>query len=431
MSVWAVLGAQWGDEGKGKVVDFLAGRAKLVIRYQGGDNAGHTVINEFGNFGMHLIPSGIFNPKAYSLIGTGTVVNPVSLLKEMEQVRDAKVPMDKLIISNRAHLVMPYHVALDKAEEKYRAAISGKEKIGTTLRGIGPAYADKIARWGIQCGEILDWNQFTRRVKINLERANRILNHVYDEPELDYDEMMAAFEPACRAIAPFIADSYPLIRKALDENWDMILEGQLGVMRDVDWGTYPFVTSSNPIAGGACAGAGIPPQRIDQVIGVVKAYSTSVGEGPMPTELTDETGKMLRDLGGEYGVTTGRARRCGWIDLVALKFAAQLSGFSSIAITKLDVLDSFKEIKLCVAYDVTNPDGTKYRSDSVPASYLLAKAEPVYITMPGWQSSTTDAKKMEDLPREAREYLRKIEETIGTKIKLVSVGARREQTIFI
>jgi len=429
--VWVILGAQWGDEGKGKVVDYLADKAKLVIRYQGGDNAGHTVINQYGKFGMHLIPSGIFNPSAYSLIGTGTVVNPISLLKEMDQVRAANVPLDKLMISDRAHLVLPYHVALDKAEEKYRASLSGKEKIGTTLRGIGPAYADKSARWGIQCGEMLDWAHFERRLKTNLDRANRMLEHVYGEPVLDYGEMMVALEPACRAIAPFITDSFSLMRKALDENWDMILEGQLGAMRDLDWGTYPFVTSSNPIAGGACSGAGIPPSKIDQVVGVVKAYSTSVGEGPMPTELQDETGKMLRDIGGEYGVTTGRPRRCGWLDLVALRYASQLSGFNSVAITKLDVLDGFKELKMCVAYDVTRPDGSRFRTATVPAAYLMARAEPVYITMPGWQAQTTDVRTWDGLPKEAKEYLMKVEEFIGAKIKLVSVGARREQTIFV
>ncbi len=429
--MWVILGAQWGDEGKGKVVDYLADKAKLVIRYQGGDNAGHTVINQYGKFGMHLIPSGIFNPSAYSLIGTGTVVNPISLLKEMDQVRAANVPLDKLMISDRAHLVLPYHVALDKAEEKYRASLSGKEKIGTTLRGIGPAYADKSARWGIQCGEMLDWAHFERRLKTNLDRANRMLEHVYGEPVLDYGEMMVALEPACRAIAPFITDSFSLMRKALDENWDMILEGQLGAMRDLDWGTYPFVTSSNPIAGGACSGAGIPPSKIDQVVGVVKAYSTSVGEGPMPTELQDETGKMLRDIGGEYGVTTGRPRRCGWLDLVALRYASQLSGFNSVAITKLDVLDGFKELKMCVAYDVTRPDGSRFRTATVPAAYLMARAEPVYITMPGWQAQTTDVRTWDGLPKEAKEYLMKVEEFIGAKIKLVSVGARREQTIFV
>ena len=429
--MWVILGAQWGDEGKGKVVDYLADKAKLVIRYQGGDNAGHTVINQYGKFGMHLIPSGIFNPSAYSLIGTGTVVNPISLLKEMDQVRAANVPLDKLMISDRAHLVLPYHVALDKAEEKYRASLSGKEKIGTTLRGIGPAYADKSARWGIQCGEMLDWAHFERRLKTNLDRANRMLEHVYGEPVLDYGEMMVALEPACRAIAPFITDSFSLMRKALDENWDIILEGQLGAMRDLDWGTYPFVTSSNPIAGGACSGAGIPPSKIDQVVGVVKAYSTSVGEGPMPTELQDETGKMLRDIGGEYGVTTGRPRRCGWLDLVALRYASQLSGFNSVAITKLDVLDGFKELKMCVAYDVTRPDGSRFRTATVPAAYLMARAEPVYITMPGWQAQTTDVRTWDGLPKEAKEYLMKVEEFIGAKIKLVSVGARREQTIFV
>jgi adenylosuccinate synthase len=431
MSVWVVLGAQWGDEGKGKVVDYLAGRAKLVIRYQGGDNAGHTVINEFGNFGMHLIPSGIFNPGAYSLIGTGTVVNPISLVKEMEQVRAAKVPLDRLIISDRAHLVLPYHVALDKAEEKYRAGLSGKEKIGTTLRGIGPAYADKSARWGIQAGEMTDWAHFTRRLKINLDRANRMLVHIYDEPALDFEAMMSALEPACKQIMPFISDSFPLMRKALDENWEIILEGQLGAMRDLDWGTYPFVTSSNPIAGGGCTGAGIPPSRIDEVIGVVKAYSTSVGEGPMPTELLDETGKALRDIGGEYGVTTGRPRRCGWLDLVALKYAAQLSGFNAIAITKLDVLDSFKELKICVAYEITKPDGTRFRAETVPAAYLMAKAEPVYITVPGWACDTSKIRTWDGLPAEAKSYLKLIEKTIDARIMLVSVGARREQTIFV
>ncbi len=431
MSVWVVLGAQWGDEGKGKVVDYLAGKAKLVIRYQGGDNAGHTVINDFGNFGMHLIPSGIFNPGAYSLIGTGTVVNPISLVKEMEQVKAAKVPLDRLMISDRAHLVLPYHIAIDKAEEKYRAGLSGKEKIGTTLRGIGPAYADKSARWGIQAGEMMDWPHFTNRVKTNLERANRMLVHIYGEPALDYDEMMKTLEPACRQIIPFIVDSFPLMRRALDEGWEVILEGQLGAMRDLDWGTYPYVTSSNPIAGGACSGAGIPPSKISEVIGVVKAYSTSVGEGPMPTELNDEIGKSFRDIGGEYGVTTGRPRRCGWIDLVALKYAALLSGFNAVAITKLDVLDSFKEIKLCVAYDITRPDGTKFRAETVPASYLMSRTEPVYITMPGWACDTTKARTMDELPKEAKDYLKKIEDFIDARIMLVSVGARREQTIFV
>lgn len=431
MSVWVVLGAQWGDEGKGKVVDYLAGKAKLVIRYQGGDNAGHTVINDFGKFGMHLIPSGIFNPGAYSLIGTGTVVNPISLLKEMEQVRSANVPLERLIISDRAHLVLPYHLALDRAEEKYRAALSGKEKIGTTLRGIGPAYSDKSARWGIQAGEMIDWAHFVRRVRTNLGRANLMLKHIYSEPEIDFDAMMKDLEPACRQIIPHIADSFPMVKRALDENWEMILEGQLGAMRDLDWGTYPYVTSSNPIAGGACSGAGIPPSRIDEVIGVVKAYSTSVGEGPMPTELSDETGKAFRDIGGEYGVTTGRPRRCGWLDLVALRYAAELSGFNAIAVTKLDVLDTFKEIKVCVAYDITKPDGTKFRSETVPAAYLMSRAEPVYVSMPGWQKDTTGLRAWEQLPKEAKDYLRFIEERIGARIMLVSVGARREQTIFV
>lgn len=431
MSVWVVLGAQWGDEGKGKVVDYLAGRARLVIRYQGGDNAGHTVINEYGNFGMHLIPSGIFNPDAYSLIGTGTVVNPISLVKEMKQVRDAKVPLDKLMISDRAHIVMPYHVALDKAEEKYRASLMGKEKIGTTLRGIGPAYSDKAARWGLQCGEMLDWAHFERRASTNLARANKILQEVYGEPALDYGEMMSTFVPASKEIIPFIADSYPLMRRAIEEGWEIILEGQLGAMRDLDWGTYPFVTSSNPIAGGACSGAGIPPSKIDEVIGVVKAYSTSVGEGPMPAELTDQVGDRLREVGGEYGVTTGRPRRCGWIDLVALNYASQLSGFNAIAVTKLDVLDGFDEVKLCVGYEVTRPDGSTFRADTVPATYLMSGVKPVFESMKGWKTPTSGARAWNELPEAAKAYLKRIERAAGARIMLVSVGARREQTIYV
>ncbi|MCR4425636.1 MAG: adenylosuccinate synthase [Firmicutes bacterium] len=422
MAVTAVLGAQWGDEGKGKIVDYLARDADMVIRFQGGDNAGHTVVNDRGEFRLHLIPSGIFNPDTVCVIGTGVVVNPVSLAGEMRALSEAGVSLDKLVISDRAHLVMPYHIALDRAEEQFRGA-----KIGTTLRGIGPAYADKAARWGLQVCDLYDRDHFTQRVRSQVDRANRVLSGVYGAPVVSADNIIDEIWETCPLIRPHVADVTSYVWNALERDARILLEGQLGAMRDLDWGAYPYVTSSNPIAGGGAVGAGIPPSRITRVVGVVKAYSTAVGEGPMPTELHDSVGQRLRDVGQEYGVTTGRPRRCGWFDAVAARFSARLSGFTRLAVTKLDVLSNFESVKVCVAYDVDTWEGTK-RVTTVPAGFLMGRARPVYEDLPGWGGDISDARSEADLPEAARSYLRRIEHLVGVKIGVVSVGPRRDQT---
>lgn len=429
MAVAAVLGAQWGDEGKGKVVDFLAAHADMVIRFQGGDNAGHTVVNQHGEFKLHLIPSGIFNPNTLCMIGTGVVANPSSLVKEMASLRAAGIGLDNLMISDRAHLVMPYHIAMDRAEEEYRAKSDPSSKIGTTLRGIGPAYMDKVGRWGITFHDTLDKDRFASKVRANIERTNRILVHVLESSPVSPDEVIEQTWAHCQELRPHIVDAFTIVQEALDRSRRILLEGQLGAMKDLDWGTYPFVTSSNPIAGAGSVGAGIPPWMIRNVMGVVKAYTTSVGAGPMPTELDDSVGSHLRDVGNEYGATTGRPRRCGWFDAVAVKHSARLSGFTSLAITKLDVLSGLDTLRICTAYKVETDHGVETRS-SVPSGMLYERAAAVYIDVPGWKDSISNARCMSDLPPEARAYVSKIEEITGVKMGLVSVGPRRDQTIF-
>ena len=423
MSVTAVLGAQWGDEGKGKIVDYLAASADMVIRFQGGDNAGHTVVNEFGEFKLHLVPSGIFNKSTTCLVGTGVVVNPISLLHEMNTLVEKNVSVDRLLISEKAHILMPYHIAVDKAEEANR-----NSKIGTTLRGIGPAYADKVARWGMQISEIYDKDNFVSKARERVERINLILKSVYNAEPVDFDAVMDEVWPACEVLRPHLTDSLSLIHAAMDRGEDILLEGQLGVMKDLDWGTSPFVTSSSPTSGGACVGAGIPPSRIEQVMGVVKAYSTSVGQGPMPTELFDEVGIMLCDNGAEFGATTGRRRRCGWFDAISVKYANDINGFTKLAVTKLDVLTGMPTLKLCVGYEIDTPQGTKV-VDTVPPSCYMESARPVYEELPGWDDDITEVKTYEDLPVNAKAYLSRIQELVGVKAELISVGPRRDQTI--
>jgi adenylosuccinate synthase len=421
MTVTAIVGAQWGDEGKGRIVDYLAQRADMVIRFQGGDNAGHTVVNEHGTFRLHLAPSGIFNPLTRCIIGPGTVVNPDTLLEEMAELGRAGIRLDNLWLSERAQVVMPYHRLLDGLEESAR----GGSQIGTTRRGIGPVYADKAARVGIRLGDLTRSAYLATRLAQTLPHKNLTLQH-FGQPPLVLEALIEQASAWGRALGPRIMDTLPMVQEAVRGGQKVLLEGQLGVMRDLDWGTYPYVTSSNPIAGGACAGAGLPASAITDVVGVVKAYCTAVGAGPFPTELTDAVGAQLRQVGQEYGATTGRPRRCGWLDAVALPYATWLNGFTAIAITKLDVLDGLAEIKICTGYRL---DGQIIQR--VPDTPDYERCEPVYESWPGWQTATRDARAWRDLPWEAQAYLRRIETLAGAPIRYISVGPEREQLIVI
>ncbi len=421
MSVTAVVGAQWGDEGKGRIVDYLAQRADMVIRFQGGDNAGHTVMNEYGLFRLHLVPSGIFNPATCCIVGPGTVVNPETLIGEMAELASAGVALDNLWLSERSQVVMPYHRLLDGLEETAR----GSGQIGTTRRGIGPAYADKAARIGIRLGDLCRPDYLAARLAQVLPHKNLALQH-FGQPALNLDDLLAQATAWGRVLGPRIVDTLPMVQEAVQRGRRVLLEGQLGVMRDLDWGTYPYVTSSNPIAGAACAGAGLPAAAITEVIAVVKAYCTAVGAGPFPTELKDDVAVHLRQVGQEYGATTGRPRRCGWLDGVVLPYAAWLNGFTGLAITKLDVLDGLPEVKLCVGYRLEGRLITH-----VPDTPDLERCEPVYETWPGWSRSTRTARRWEELPTEAQAYLRRIAELAGAPIRYVSVGPERDQLIVV
>ena len=432
MSVTAVVGAQWGDEGKGRVVDYLAEESDLVIRYGGGNNAGHTVVNPHGHFKLHLIPSGIFHPGTRNLLGNGVVINPPALVGELDGLADAGFDCTNLFISDRAHLVMPYHVLLDQLEERER----GAKKLGTTSRGIGPAYVDKVARRGIRVVDLMEPDVFRARVAAALPRVDRMVaGYGGGDDELDAVIREAtdaaaitdAYLAAGERLRAHVIDGQALVDEALEAGERILLEGQLGTMRDIDWGIYPYVTSSSPIPGGASLGAGLPAVRIDQVVGVAKAYTTAVGAGPLPTELTDADGETLRDRGMEYGTSTGRARRCGWYDAVAVRFSVRLAGYSSIALTKIDVLDSFERLLVARAY--RDPvDGREW--NTVPASTsVYERLEPVYEELPGWQSDTTACRSWSELPPEARAYVERLEELAGVRIAHVSVGPERDQMI--
>ncbi len=417
--VTAVVGAQWGDEGKGRVVDYLARDASLVVRYQGGDNAGHMVVNEHGTFHLHIMPSGIFSD-ATCIVGTGTVVNPETLLEEIELIKTAGFSVANLCISERAHLIMPYHRLMDGLEEAQR---EGDEKIGTTKRGVGPAYTDKAARHNLRVGDLVRPDFLKARLENALPRTNRTLQVLGHEP-LELEALLELTLGWGEKLRPYIVDTLPIIRDAVLAGEKVLLEGQLGVMRDLDWGIYPYVTSSNPLSGGISSGAGIPPRYIGSVIGVVKAYSTAVGAGPFPCELFDEDGQNLRDVGKEYGTTTGRPRRCGWFDGVAIQYASWLDGFTGIAVTKLDVLDDFEEVKICTGYRV---DGEVV--NTMPMTPDLERAEPVYESWPGWMEPTTHVRSWKDLPKKARAYLHRITEITGAPIAFVSVGPERSQMV--
>ena len=420
-NVNAVVGVQWGDEGKGRIVDYLAADAEIVIRFQGGDNAGHTVINDKGKFGLHILPSGIFNPETMNIVGAGTVVNFDRMKDEMDNIKtSAGITIDNVFIDERAHIIMPYHMALDGAEEGKR---SEKEKIGTTKRGIGPCYSDKAARMGIRAADIMDPERLEARLRLILPKKNRDLEY-YGLETVTLEDMLALCARWRDEFGDHIIDTQPIVRDAVEEGKKILLEGQLGIMRDNDWGIYPYTTSSNPTAAGACNGAGIPPRAITKVVGVAKAYSTSVGGGPYMTELFDEDGKKLRDIGGEYGVTTGRPRRCGWFDAVAADYACYMNGVTDIALTKLDVLDTFKTIKVGVGYMI---DGEYYRH--LPETRLQERAKPIYQEFEGWMSDTTKCRTWDELPEKAKEYVLALEKLMNTHITYVSVGPERNQMI--
>jgi adenylosuccinate synthase len=422
MPVTAVVGAQWGDEGKGKIVDVLAGRTDIVSRFGGGSNAGHTVVNQFGTFKLHSLPSGVFSPETVNIVGTGTVVDFDSMCSELDELSTAGVSPIDLAISSRAHIIMPYHVVLDQLKD----ASLGERKIGTTGRGIGPAYADKADRLGIQAGELLDWNRFRERVAFALEQKNRLIRALYDHPGFETTAILERAAAWRDRFSTYIKDTIPIIRRALDADARVMLEGQLGVMRDLDWGIYPYVTSSTTFAAGAGSGAGIPPARITDVLAVVKAYTSAVGEGPLPTEMTGSDGDSLRDRGHEYGATTGRPRRVGWLDGVALRYAANVGGFSRIAVTKLDILDGIDPLRIAVAY--RTHEGVV---QDFPTGTDLETAEPIYEEMQGWSEDTSAITRWDDLPVPTQRYLRRVSELAAAPISIVSVGASRESTIEI
>jgi adenylosuccinate synthase len=417
--VTAIVGAQWGDEGKGKITDVLAQDADLVIRFQGGDNAGHTVVNDRGTFKLHLIPSGIFNANAVCLIGPGTVVNLSALVDEIDMLESRGVSTANLRVADRAHLVLPYHVILDRLDERER----GRRKLGTTGRGVGPAYADKVARHGIQVYETRDEHRFRARLAREVEEKNRILA-AYGEGLLDARLLADEVLQAAARLGERICSALPLVEDFLKRDAQILLEGQLGAMRDLDWGIYPFVTSSNPLAGGASVGAGIPPRLITRVVGVVKAYSTAVGEGPFPTELHGQEATALRERAGEFGATTGRPRRVGWFDAVAARYAHRLNLFTDIAVTKLDVLDAYERIPVAVRYRLGEGE-----TADMPPTGVLERAEPVYETLPGWCEPTTAARSRDALPHRALAYLDRIAALVGAPISMIGVGPERRATI--
>ena len=425
MSAFIVLGAQWGDEGKGKMTDYLAEDAEVVVRFQGGNNAGHTVEVGDRQYKLHLIPSGILYDEKLNVIGNGVVVDPKALFEEIEYLEGegVKVTPEKLIISDRAHLIMPYHKVLDRLKEEAR----GKNDIGTTGKGIGPCYTDKIERSGIRVCDLLHDNVFEEKLRLNMEAKNAIITKVYNGESLDVEEILRDYREFAKKIRPFVKDTSVAVYDSIKADKSVLFEGAQGMLLDIDYGTYPYVTSSNTIAGGVSNGVGIGPTLIDSAIGIAKAYTTRVGKGPFPTELNDEIGEWIREKGHEYGVTTGRSRRCGWLDLVILKTTARVCGLTSLSVTKIDTLAGLDKLKVCVGYKF---DGKVI--DYFPASLEdLAKCEPVYEEFDGWDESVADARSYDELPENAKKYLKRIEEFTDTKIAYVSVGPKRDQTMKI
>lgn len=420
MSTIVVVGTQWGDEGKGKIVDFLAAQADVVARFQGGSNAGHTVVADGHDFKLHLLPSGILYPGCICIIGNDVVLDPVCLLKELDSLKAVGKAADGLRISNRAHVVMPYHKLLDNLQERWK----GDGKVGTTGRGIGPCYADAADRIGIRVVSWMDRDAFAKELKSTLAYKNKILE-AFGEKPLDFEAIFEEYCGYAERLRPYVCDTGALVSRLIAEDRKVLFEGAQAAMLDLSHGTYPFVTSSHPIAGAACVGLGIGPKCIHKVVGVVKAYATRVGEGPFPTELLNETGNRLREIAHEYGATTGRPRRCGWLDLAVVRYAVQLNGLDCIALTRLDILDSFSEVRICTGY--------RYQGEILrefPASLkVLGEVEPVYETLPGWMEDTTQCREFSQLPENCRKYVERVGEIAGAPVGIVSVGPQRDHTI--
>lgn len=424
MAVRVVVGAQWGDEGKGKIVDLLSKDADFVVRYQGGANAGHTLKFDDKKVVLHLIPSGMFNGDAICIIGNGVVVDPHALIEEIQEVQALGANLEgRLKISSAAHVILPYHQLLDKVKEEYR----GDDAIGTTGRGIGPAYESKVSRGGIRMADLLHPENLQKKVEANIAEVNKKLKHIYEHEPLDAEPIISKLKEAAQKLRPYIANTSAILHDAVAADRDILLEGAQGSMLDLDHGTYPYVTSSCPTAGGACTGSAIPPTAINKVMGISKAYCTRVGHGPFTTELDGEIGEKLRAEGQEFGATTGRPRRCGWIDLVALKYAARVNGLNELTITKLDILDDFKEIKLCTEYEI---DGQ--RTDVFPVDLSDINAiEPKFTTMPGWQQSLEDCSSYDELPSNAKDYLQFIQDYLELDLTILSKGPKRSETIIM
>ncbi len=418
-----VIGAQWGDEGKGKIVDLLSRSADVVVRSQGGVNAGHTVVVDGQTFKLHLIPSGILYPNTECIIGSGTVIDPQVLIGEIEQLKSLGVSVDNLHISQTAHITMPYHRLIDKASEERR----GDYKIGTTGRGIGPTYADKSERTGIRVLDLMDSERLKTLLEWTINYKNVILEKLYNLPPLESEEVIAEYLKYADYLRPHVVDSSLQVYQAVEGKKNILFEGAQGTLLDLDHGTYPFVTSSNPIAGGACIGAGVGPTTIDRVIGVAKAYTTRVGEGPFPTELKGGVGDILGDRGAEFGTTTGRRRRCGWFDAVIGRYAVRINGLDCLAITKLDVLDTLEEIEVCVAYEIDGETCNHFPTNAAQ----FANCKPIYKTFPGWQEDTSKCQTLEELPPKALKYLKFLAELMKVPIAIVSLGPSREQTIIV
>ncbi|GIP35997.1 adenylosuccinate synthase [Paenibacillus sp. J2TS4] len=420
MSTVVVVGAQWGDEGKGKITDFLAESAEVVARYQGGNNAGHTILIDQKKYKLHLIPSGIFYSDKICVIGNGMVINPAALIEEIQYIHDHGFSTSQLKISDRAHLIMPYHILLDGLEEERK----GPNKIGTTRKGIGPCYMDKAGRNGIRMADLMDAPQFESRLRHLVAEKNGLIERVYGSKGLDADSILQEYLGYAEKLKPYVTDTSVVLNEAIDLNKKVLFEGAQGVMLDLDQGTYPFVTSSNPTAGGVCIGSGVGPTKINQVIGVAKSYTTRVGDGPFPTELHDVTGDYIRETGHEYGTTTGRPRRVGWFDSVVVRHARRVSGLTGLSLNSLDVLSGLETVKICTAY--------KYRGqviDTYPANLnVLAECEAVYEELPGWQEDITSARTLDDLPANARRYAERVSELTGVPLAIFSVGRNREQT---
>ncbi|GED18287.1 MULTISPECIES: adenylosuccinate synthase [Kurthia] len=420
MTSVVVVGTQWGDEGKGKITDFLSKQADIIARFSGGDNAGHTIQFEGETYKLHLIPSGIFYADKRSVMGNGMVINPESLVKELKGLQERGVDTSNLRISNRAHVILPYHIHQDKVDEASR----GDAKIGTTCKGIGPCYTDKVQRIGIRIADLLDKEVFEEKLRTNLELKNRLFTKFYEVEGLEFDDIFEKFYAYGQEIAPYVTDTSKILNDVMDEGGKVLFEGAQGVLLDVDHGTYPYVTSSNPVAGGVTTGTGVGPASINRVIGVSKAYTSRVGDGPFPTELFDEVGNQIREVGREYGTTTGRPRRVGWFDTVVVRHSRRVSGITDLALNSIDVLSGLDTVKICVAYDYNGERITEY-----PANlHIIEQCKPIYEELPGWDEDITGVRRLEDLPENARKYVERVSELTGIRIATFSVGPDRDQT---